>query len=357
MHDLTEFLLAAYGLMYDKKQELEGLVAKLSRVGRRSERVDPGQLALLFEQLRTLELPSDVLDRTEGELSSQEDAALEREIAAAEVAATASAGRPARGRRRDWRTSETIEHVVHTSELAAERRRCASCGGDLRPIGTDVTHTLELVPAHFVEHEYHLAKYACPRCKDGVLTAAGPAKVLERSAADASLLADVVVSKYVDHCPLHRLQRIYARDGVALPVSTMADWVGGVADLVAPLGERLAERVKAAVVVRTDATGLRVLEPASPAHIEMGTMWCYVGDDKDVVFRYSPQGTGERGPWAFLAGRQGYVQADAASVFDRLYTGQVATATEVGCWAHYPERRFMWSSRPQTRDCPSEALA
>jgi hypothetical protein len=107
-----------------------------------------------------------------------------------------------------------------------------------------------------------------------------------------------------------------------------------VAELAAPLGERLAQRVKAAVVVRTDATGLRVLEPASPAHIEMGTMWCYVGDDKDVVFRYSSTGSGERGPWAFLAGRQGYVQADAASVFDRLFTGQVAHAIEVGCWAH-----------------------
>jgi transposase len=227
-----------------------------------------------------------------------------------------------------------VQHVVHPCELPAEEQRCTTCGGEARPIGTDVTHTLELVPAHFVEHEYHLAKYACPRCKDGVLTAAGPAKVVERSAADASLLADVVVSKYVDHCPLHRLQRIYARDGVVLPVSTMADWVGAVAELVAPLSERLAARVKAAVVVRTDATGLRVLDPASPAHIELGTMWCYVGDDKAVVFRYAPTGSGERGPWAFLAGRQGYVQADAASVFDRLYTGQVAQAIEVGCWAH-----------------------
>lgn len=165
-------------------------------------------------------------------------------------------------------------------------------------------------------------------------TAEGPAKVLDRSAADASLLADIVVSKYVDHCPLHRLNRIYGRSGVELPVSTMADWVAAVADLVTPLVDRLAERVKAAYLVRTDSTGLRVLDPASPAHIEMGTVWSYVGDDRDVVFRYTSTGEGETGPWAFLAGRRGYVQADAASVFDRLYTGQVATAIEVGCWAH-----------------------
>jgi transposase len=87
-------------------------------------------------------------------------------------------------------------------------------------------------------------------------------------------------------------------------------------------------------VVRTDATGLKVLDPQSPAHIELGTVWCYVGDDRDVIFRYAPTGEGATGPWEFLAGRQGYVQADAASVFDRLFTGRVASAVEVGCLAH-----------------------
>jgi transposase len=207
---------------------------------------------------------------------------------------------------------------VHDCEVPTEARRCPTCGGEERPIGADLTHTLEYVPAHFVEHEYRLAKYACPRCKDGVTTAPGPGKVLDRSAADASLLADLVVSKYVDHCPLHRSHRIYHRDGVELPVSTMADWVAGVADLVAPVVERLGARLRQAYVVRTDATGLRVLDPASPAHIELGTMWCCVGDERDVVFRYASTGDGASGPWAFPAGRSGYLQADAASVFDRL---------------------------------------
>lgn len=328
-----EFLLAAYAVMADKKRELELLVAKLRRPGRRSERIDPGQLTLLAEQLLALELPSAALDQAEAELSAQQDAALERELAAAAAAERAQT-EPRRRPTRHWRTADTVEHVVHECDVAPDARRCATCGGDAHRIGTDVTHTLELVPAHFVEHEYRLAKYACPRCKDGVTTAPGPSKVLERSAADASLLADVVVSKYVDHCPLHRLHRIYGRDGVELPVSTMADWVAGVAELVTPLVEQLAARVRKALVVRTDATGLRVLDPASPAHIELGTVWAYVGDDRDVVFRYAPTGEGATGPWAFLAGRTGYVQADAASVFDRLYTGQVATAVEVGCWAH-----------------------
>jgi hypothetical protein len=66
-----------------------------------------------------------------------------------------------------------------------------------------------------------------------------------------------------------------------------------------------------------------------------------VGDDTDVVFRYTPTGEGASGPWTFLADRRGYIQADAASVLDRLYNGQVSKAIEVGCWAHYSDSRII----------------
>lgn len=344
--EACEFLLAAYAAVFAKNEELALLVARLRRPGRRSEGVDPEHLQLLFDQMLKLDDPAVVVSQLEEELSTELDATLEREIAAAEAAAAEAAdarngdaapgpsGQRARRAGRAWQAAETVTREVHTCAVPVEERRCATCGGEQRAIGHDVAHRLEFVPAHFIEHEYHVAKYACPRCKDAVTTAAGPVRVLERSAADASLLADIVVSKYVDHCPLHRLHRIYDRNGVGLPVSTMADWVAAVADLVEPLVDRIAARVHAAYVVRTDATGLKVLDPQSPAHIELGTVWCYVGDNRDVVFRYTPTGEGATGPWAFLAGRQGYVQADAASVFDRLYLGHVATAVEVGCLAH-----------------------
>jgi hypothetical protein len=77
-----------------------------------------------------------------------------------------------------------------------------------------------------------------------------------------------------------------------------------------------------------------VLDPQRAAHIERGVMWAYVGDDRDVLFRYTPTSEGATGPWAFLAGRTGYVQADASTTFDRSFTGQAAHAIEVGCWAH-----------------------
>jgi transposase len=220
-------------------------------------------------------------------------------------------------------------------EVDAEDRVCSRCGQEKHKIGEDVSRVLEYVPGCFVEHEHRLEKWACRSCKWGVTTAPGPAKVIPGSAVGASVLAQAVVSKHVDHTPLHRLQRIWDRSGVRIPVSTLSDWVARVAERVEPLVERLAQRiVEDAYLLRTDATGLKVLDPTSPENIERGTIWCYVGDDRDVVFRYTPTGEGARGPWAFLAGRQGYVQADAASVFDRLYNGDVASAVEVGCWAH-----------------------
>jgi hypothetical protein len=101
---------------------------------------------------------------------------------------------------------------------------------------------------------------------------------------DASVLAHVVVSKKEDHCPLHRLHRIYLRGGVDIPVSTMSDWMGEVGDLFQPL----ADRILSAYIDQMDATGVKVLDPISPENIERGTMWCYVGDERDVVFRYTP---------------------------------------------------------------------
>ena len=330
VEEAVEVVIAALAAVLEQTRDLELLVTKLRRAqgSPRSERVDSAQLALLFEQLCG-QHPRPALPDPEAE--ARADTELDQLIEAAEQAQEAQTPRRPR-RRRDRR--RTVERQVHQIDVPPQERTCGQCGDETARIGVDITRSLEYVPGHFIEHEHHRAKYACPRCKEGVITAPRPAPVIERSAADASLLAHVVVSKYGDHCPLHRLHRIYARSGVEIAVSTLADWVAGVADLVTPVVDRLAQRVLEATVVRTDATGLKVLDPSSAHNIERGTIWCYVGDDRDVVFRYTPTGEGETGPWTFLAGRMGYVQADAASVFDRVFNGHVAAAVEVGCWAH-----------------------
>jgi transposase len=331
--ETRDFFLAALEAVLASHRDLELLVLKLrrARLGRHTERLDPQQIALLFEALVAQGTTPEPLDP---DAEAREDAALDREIQAAERAAD-----PTRRRRRPrkkgpgWQTAG-VERHVHTIDVPAEAQTCPQCHATMPAIGVDVTRRLTYIPGHFVEEESQRTKRACPRCKETVVTAPAPPQVLPRSAADASLLAHVIVSKFADHTPLHRLHRIYARSGADIPVSTLADWVAGVGARVEPLVERLAARVRDAYVVRTDATGLKVLDPRSPDHIALGSIWAYVGDDRDVVFRYTPTGEGATGPWTFLAGRTGYVQADAATVFDRLFTGAIACAIEVGCLAH-----------------------
>ena len=328
-----ELVLSAMDAVLQKSRELELLVAKLrrERLGQRSERVNAAQLALLFEELRRQGDTAAAVDAT---AEDRDDAEVNEEIQAAEDARKEAVKEIASKQRKSRLSLPGAERQVHKVELSEAERRCPECGGPQKEIGQDTARRIEYVPGHFVHHEYRLAKYACPNCREGVVTAPGPQRILERSIADASVLAHVVVSKYVDHTPLHRLHESYARTGASIPVSTLSDWTGGVADLLAPLVKRLEERVLSAHVIRTDATGLKVLDPRTPANIQRGTIWAYLGDEHDVVFRYAETGEGASGPWEFLAGRAGPIQADGASVFDRLFNGQVANALEVGCLAH-----------------------
>jgi transposase len=326
-----ELLLSALESALARNLDLELLVAKLRRaqLRPRSERLDPAQLALLFEALLEQGTGEVTID---AEAEAAADAELDREIEEAEKAGTDSKGRK-RKNRSDWKTQGVARENHHLAVPEAERI-CPRCGRQMQCIGEDVTHRLEWVPGHFVDHAYHREKRACGYCKDAVTTAPAPEQVLERSAATPSLLAHVVVSKYADHTPLSRLRRIYERCGAEIPVSTLADWTAGVGERVEPLVERLSARVLGAFIVATDATGLKVLDPTSPDNIQRGTVWCLIGDGRDVLFRYTPTGEGARGPWEFLAGRKGYIQADASNVFDRLFNGRAASAIELGCWAH-----------------------
>jgi hypothetical protein len=173
-----------------------------------------------------------------------------------------------------------------------------------------------------------------------VVTAPGPAKLIDKGLAAPALLAHVVQSKYEDHLPLNRLSRIYGRNGVDIAVSTMVGWVAAVADELEPLVGEIRARALTSHLVQTDGSGIKVLDRDHPEGIRKGTMWCVVGDRRWCFFQYAKTGTGEEGPWDLLRGRKGYVQADAANVFDRLYNGLAAEAVEVGCMAHARRRFF-----------------
>jgi transposase len=221
---------------------------------------------------------------------------------------------------------ERVEH-----DLPETEKHCAQCDQDLRRIGEQVSERYEYIPAQMKVIEDACFTYACA-CV--VKTAPKPAQPIEKSTAGASVLAQVIVSKYADHLPLHRQAKMFARHGVELPDQTLCDWMAQCAQLLEPLYERLKRHVLHSKVVGTDDTPVRVLDRKLP-QARKGRIWPYVGDRDHpaVVYDYTP--TRERaGPEEFLKSYRGYLQADAYVAYDSFFLRPGRGMVEVGCWAH-----------------------
>jgi len=213
---------------------------------------------------------------------------------------------------------------------------CPDCGAAMRKIGEDVSEVLDYVPARFKVIRHVRPKLACPACQR-IVQVEAPSRPIARSFAGAGLLAHILTSKYADHLPLYRQAQIYAREGVELERSTMADWVGGCYGLLDPLLEALARYVMAADKLHADDTPVPVLDPGR-GKTKTGRLWTYVRDDRSagsdqppaVLFRYAPDRRGER-PREHLASFSGILQADAYAGFGHLYGERIR---EAACWAH-----------------------
>jgi transposase len=220
---------------------------------------------------------------------------------------------------------------------------CPECGGELHCFGEDVSEVLDYVPASFRVIRHVRPKFACRRC-ERVVEAAAPARPIERGLAGPGLLAHVLVSKYCEHQPLYRQSEIYAREGVELDRSTLAGWVGGVSQLVAPVVAALRQHVLSATKIHADDTPVPVLAPGT-GKTKTGRLWTYVRDDRPagdttppaVWFAYSPDRKGEH-PRQHLEAFRGVLQADGYAGFHHLYdTGHIS---EAACWAHVRRKFF-----------------
>jgi len=166
--------------------------------------------------------------------------------------------------------------------------------------------------------------------------------MIEKGAADASLLAHLTTSKQGDHLPLYRNEEISLRSGWWIPRSTQAGWLYQTSLTAVLLYAWMASRILKGRLVSTDATGTPVLDPGA-GQVAKGTVWVYCGQPEVcpyMIYDYSRTGEGEA-PRRFLEGYEGYLQADAASVFDRLYAR--GTIFEVACGAHM--RRYFYKAR------------
>jgi len=243
--------------------------------------------------------------------------------------------------------------VAHEAACA-----CPQCGGALRPLGEDVTEVLDYVPASFRVIRHVRPKFSCRSC-EAITQAPAPELPVRRGRATAGLLAHVLVAKFADHLPLYRQSEIYAREGVALERSTLADWVGQSAALLRPLLDALARHVLAGDRVHADDTPVPVLAPGA-GKTKTGRLWAYLRDERPyagvaapaVFYRYSPDRRAEH-PREHLAGFAGVLHADGYTGFEGLYDdGRVV---EAACWAHV-RRKFFDLHTSDKSPIASEAL-
>lgn len=302
--------------------------------GKKSEKVDPNQLQLAFEVLQEMG-------------SSTEPFELDSSESFPRVAVQSH--QRGTGRRPLPKELPRERVVVDVDEA----KKSCSCGRSKEKIGEAVTEKLEYVPASFFVRETVRPKYACPRCHDGVTVAPAPVQAVEKSIAGEGLLAHVVVSKYADHTPLHRLEGIFARHGVEISRATMCDWVGDVADVLQPVVDRMKQEIRQVDYLQTDDTPVKVLVPRGEGF--KGRLWVYLDPlNRQVVFDATRTHEGKF-PAEFLMNFEGYLQADAYAGYDGLYKSKSKLIVEVGCWSH-GRRRFVESLAIDTRAAPILAL-
>ena len=316
-----EALAAQQEKLLSRDHEIEHLklvIAKLRRMifGTRSEKVsrEIEQLELKLEELETQQA--------------------ERVTASPQTSAQPKA-KPIRRP-----LPEHLPREVHT-HLPAEDA-CPDCGGELRKLGEDVSEILERVPATYKVIRHVRVKMACSKC-DVIVQTPAPSRPIERGLAGPNLLAHVLVSKYADHLPLYRQSEIFAREGIDLDRSTLADWVGAASYLLAPLIDQIRKHVLAADKIHADDTPIPVLAPGM-GKTKTARLWTYVRDDRPagqpmppaVWFAYTPDRKGEH-PRRHLNHFTGILQADGYAGFHHLYEG--GRIVEAACWAHV-RRKF-----------------
>ena len=237
---------------------------------------------------------------------------------------------------------EVVELLPADADLC-----CEGCQTEKVRIGEDRTEELDYVPASIVVRVYVRPKYACRQCENGLVQAVLPARPIEKGRPGPGLLAHVITSKYGDHLPLYRLERIFPRHGIDISRKTLSQWCGAVADLLKPVATQIAADVLNSKWVQSDDTGVDVQDRTANPQIRTGHVWAYRGADTSAFYDFTWARNSE-GPLRVLAHYRGYLQADAAPAFDDVYCN--LPIEEVGCWAH-ARRRF----KEALRTSPKEA--
>jgi transposase len=308
--------------------QIAALTAEIARLRRlqfsaRSERMDPAQRQL-FEETMAADIAAVEAQLQAIQAEGEDEACAQRRRKAA------SAGRqplPAH--------LERIE-----TRHAPQSCTCPQCQGALTHIGDHVSEKLACKPLEFYVRRDVYPQYACRACETVVAEPVAPA-IIDRGQADASLLAQVAIAKYVDHLPLYRQEAIYARSGIALSRSTLAEWIGAVGVALQPLAERLGAHLRQQPVLHADETPVALLDPKA-GKTKRAYLFAY-GSARHagagppvVVFQFQPNRSGAHAR-QFLGDWRGALMVDEYAGYKALWAEGV---TELGCWAHARRKWF-----------------
>jgi transposase len=311
-------------------------------------------LKLAIEKLRRAlygsrsERQARLLDQMELELEELEASASEDAIAAEKVARTAPPRR--RSARRPFPEHLTRERVVIAAPTA-----CPCCGSArLSKLGEDVTETLEAIPRRFKVIETVRERFSCRDC-ERITQPPAPFHVVPRGFAGPQLLATVLFDKFAQHQPLNRQSERFAREGIALSVSTLADQVGACTAALAPLHALVEAHVLAAERLHADDTTVPILAKGKTV---TGRIWTYVrddapfgGPDPPAALFYASRDRAGAHPERHLAGWSGLLQADAYGGYNGLYAPErtASAVTPAFCWSHARRKFFELADVARTR--------
>jgi transposase len=338
IRELLETLRQQGLLIGNIQHQLERLLRQ--RFGRSSEKIDPDQL-LLFA--------ADILAEAEATQATESEPG-----PAGDVPPTPT---PAEKPKRKGHGRKPLpahlerRRVVH--DVPPDELTCPDCGGHREVFGEEVHEQLDYIPASLIVIQHVRPKYACKACQANVIIADRLPEPIEKGLPGPGLLAHVIVSKYSDHLPLYRQERILAREGVAISRQTMCGWMARCAALLKPIYDAMVKAVLQSKAIQTDDTPVDMLDPGREGTLQT-RIWIAIGDRSHPysVYDFTPNRSGD-GPARFFKDYQGYLQADAYTGYDALFKG--GKVIEVGCWAH--ARRKFYEARTTDPQRSHMALA
>ena len=296
----------------------EMAVLKRWKFGRSREQLDAGQASLLDETI-----DADI-------------AAIEEELEQLAPSTKTNAETPKQPKRAAL--PPELPRVEHLHEPDSTVCTTPGCGCALRRIGEDISEKLDYTPGLFTVERHVRGKWACAKCQT-LTQAPVPAQIIDKGMATSGLLAQVLVAKYADHLPLYRQETIFARAGMALPRSTLAQWVGVCGVQLQPLVDALKGEILSHAVLHADETPVAMLKPGNKK-THRAYLWAYAPGAfealKAVVYDFCESRAGEHAR-TFLGDWKGALVCDDFAGYKQSFTLGIL---EAGCLAHSRRKFF-----------------